>query len=257
VSAGPYMGPPDRRPSTFMGGLPFLSNLQGALRFDEATHTYTLGQLVLPSVTQILKATGVSTDFDRLVEEGKLTRAQLLEKRELGRAAHMAAHYYDEGSLRPGTVDPRVEPYLEGWIKFREVTGFKPAILETALHHPGLLVSGTLDRAGRFERFEGCKPFDLYVVDIKLGDPEDAAAQWQTAAYAGLLQANLEKSQGGPVDPMWLSVRPRFSVRLRDTGTYDLKRYDNQVTDWQEFCQFVTTYRRQAVRRKAAGRLAA
>jgi hypothetical protein len=204
----------------------------------------------VPSVTQILKATGVSTDFDRLVADGKLTQTQLLEKRELGRAAHMAAHYYDEGSLNQNTVDPRVQPYLESWIKFREVTGFKPAILETALHHPGVLIAGTLDRAGRFERFEGCKPFDLYIVDIKLGDPEDAAARWQTAAYAELLAQNLERSGGGPVDPLWLRIRPRFSVQLRATGGYHLETYDDQATDWQEFCQFVTTFRRQRERRR-------
>jgi hypothetical protein len=59
-----FMGAYQTKPPTLIGGLPFL-DLRQALHF--------VGQIVVPSVTQILKATGVSTDFDRVVREGKIT----------------------------------------------------------------------------------------------------------------------------------------------------------------------------------------
>src|SRR5207248_265963 len=112
-------------------------------------------------------------------------------KRDVGRAAHVATHYFDEGTLDPRSVDPRVDGYLQAWIDFRESTGFVPVLLETPLHHPGLLFAGTIDRAGFFSKFDGCDPRQLFTVDIKCGDPGDAAAQWQTAAYAELLGVSL------------------------------------------------------------------
>src|SRR5205085_2044481 len=106
------------------------------LRFDEGAHRYTVGDEELAHVTGVLKSVGVSRDFQRLVEEGKLSAEQLAYKRDLGRAAHMATHYFDEGTLQPDTVSLAVEPRLRAWIKFRAFTGFTPVMLETALYHP-------------------------------------------------------------------------------------------------------------------------
>lgn len=253
-----FMGTSSAAAPVRVGGLLFKGNLQGALHFDEPTHVYRVGIVPVPSVTQVLRDAGISTNFQQLVEDGKLSQTQLQEKREVGRAVHVATHYYDLGELKPGTIDPRVDPYLQAWISFREVTGFKPYVLETFLHHPGYLVAGMLDRAGRFERFEDLKPFDLHIVDIKTGDPEDAAADWQTAAYAELLAQNLEPdSPGGPCDPLWLRVRPRYSVQLLDTGHYKLTRYPkdpkddagHQQTRWRQFASFLETVRCQRGRR--------
>jgi len=212
-----------------------------ALRFDAATHTYAVGLMPLPSVTQVLKAVGVSRDWSDVPAE------ILAQKREIGIAAHLAAHFYDDGTLAASTVDPRVEPYLQSWIGFREFTGFLPALLETRLHHPGMFVAGTLDRAGCFTKFDGHDPNDLHIVDIKCGEPDDAGAQWQTAAYAELLAVNLEKTPF--LDPLWLRVRPRYSVQLLESGRYKLRRYTDTFTEWMEFCAFVTTFRRQHARR--------
>lgn len=219
------------------------------LRFDEGPHTYFAGMAELTGTTSVLKGVGVSLDFEQLVEKKLLTAAQLAEAREKGKAAHAATHYYDEGSLKAGSVDPRIEPYLESWIGFRKATGFKPALLETPLWHPGLLLAGTIDRAGMFEGFEGCDPRDLYTVDIKLGDPDDAGAQWQTASYATMLALSI--AQRSPWYSALLGVRPRYSVKLLETGKPGkLHRYDNTLQDWAEFCAFLTTFRRQHARRR-------
>jgi hypothetical protein len=230
--------------------------LASTVRFFEDGHRYVAGSIALPSVTQILRGCGISTDFDALVREGKLKAAELAEKRELGRAVHAAAHYYDEGALVRTGLDPRIEPYLQAWVDFREQTGFTPALLETPLWHPGHLVAGQIDRAGYFARFAGADPEDLNTVDIKLGSPEDAAAEWQTAAYAEMLAVSLapigESARLEPrLHPNALRLRPRYSVQLFDTGRFKLHKYDNHVRAWSEFCSFVTTFRRQRARRAA------
>jgi hypothetical protein len=112
------------------------------------------------------------------------------------------------------------------------------------------MLAGTIDRAGAFTKFEGCDPRDLYTVDIKLGDPEDAGAQWQTASYATMLSMSLRRTSKW-YQPL-LAVRPRYSVRLQPNGHYKLTRYDNTLTDWAEYQAFVVTYRRQHARRRQA-----
>lgn len=217
------------------------------LQFDEPAHRYTLDGRELAHVTRILKACGVSLDFEALVSTGKISHEDLLFKRDLGRAAHMATHYYDEGTLRRETVSHAVEPRLQAWIDWRERTGFTPLMLETALYHPTLLVAGTNDRAGYFSRFEGHSPTDLITVDLKLGDPEDAGAQWQTAAYAEFLAIALEQQPG--FDAFKFRLQPRYAVQLLPEGRAHHVKYTNHVGDWRDFQHFVTTYRRQHAQR--------
>lgn len=208
------------------------------MQFDVAAHRYTFGSLELPSVTQILKRVGVSRRWD------DIPREVLETKRALGQAVHAAAHYYDEGTLDPQTLDPRVEPYLQAWIDFRDRTGFTPALLETPLQHSGLLIAGTIDRAGYFAKFEGAAPTDLHTVDLKCGDPEDAGARWQTAAYAEMLSVSLAPTSPFH-EPLQLRIRPRYSVQLLATGRFKLHAYRDTLQDWLEFSHFVTTFRRQ------------
>lgn len=217
------------------------------LQFDEPAHRYTKGGRELVHVTHVLKKTGVSLDFERLVVEGKLTADELAYKRDLGRAAHMATHYYDEGTLLRGTVSIAVEPRLQAWIDWRERTGFVPVMLETPLHHPGLLIAGTNDRAGYFTKFSDHSPSDLITVDLKLGEPESAGAQWQTAAYAEFLAVLLEQFPG--FDAFAFRLRPRYAVQLLDTGKAKPHKYPNHASDWRDFQHFITTYRRQHAQR--------
>lgn len=199
-----------------------------ALTFDPATHTYRLGSLVLPSVTEILGAVGVRNSFAG-VDPDVLER-----KRQLGHAVHAAAHYDDDGELEVGSLHPEVLDYLEGWRAFRADYGFLPAVLETALHDPRQLVGGTLDRAGVFNKFPGVSPDELHVVDLKCGDPNDAAAQWQIPAYASMLADSLGRAD--------ILTRPTYAVQLFPHD-YKVHRYPNTLRSYREFCAFVTTFR--------------
>lgn len=174
---------------------------------DERNHTLN-GRLV-PSVTQINKAMGLSADFSQV-------RHDVLErKRAIGQAAHAASHYFDEGDLVIRSVAPEVQPYLDAWRRFRDERRFQPILLET------IVASTTHHYIGRFDRLGvvdgGQDQWIRVLADIKIGDPDDAGAQWQTAGYEVALRECCQ------------SLAPysilRWSVQLRPDGTYRLAQY--------------------------------
>jgi hypothetical protein len=149
-----------------------------ALTFDADTHVYRVGGQVVPSVTGILRATGISVDFEALGNMGAATADAIALKRDIGRALHEDAHAFDDNDLDWSTVDRRVVPYLEAWATFRANQQLTPIARERRVYHPGLGYAGTLD--GIFTRRSDGRSV---LVDIKLGDPEDAGGRYQTAAY--------------------------------------------------------------------------
>jgi hypothetical protein len=211
-------------------------NYGAMLTFDAATHTYSLpdGSRV-PSVTEILRATGVSVDFDRISRESASARLAIEMKRELGTALHADAHAYDDNDLDWSTVDARVKPYLEAWVTFRENQCLTPLRRERRLYHPALRYAGTLD--GIFLTSAGMR----VLVDIKTGDPEDSGCRYQTAAYQAAYE--LDHDSEPPIDARWgVQLTPGRQVPYRVTPYGDWK--DAQV--WRAI---VTTF---YARRRAA-----
>lgn len=149
------------------------------LTFHEPTHRYALDGEVVPSVTQVIKDNRLSETF------GHVNREVLNRKRDIGKAAHAAAHYYDEGDLDESTVDAEVQPYLEAWKAFVYERKVEMLSLEQLVADPLYRVAGTIDRIARVPGMAG-----ELVIDIKTGDPRDAGANYQTAGYA-LLAASL------------------------------------------------------------------
>lgn len=152
--------------------------MSGALlMFDPVPHVYRVaatGQRV-PSVTEILRSTGMSTDFEAL-RYG--SRGEAIDaKRELGQIVHTDAHAYDDDDLDWSTLHPDVEPYIAAWATFRHNQRLAPVTRERMVYDPTLGYCGTLD--GIFRRDDG----RIVLVDIKTGDPESAACRFQTEAY--------------------------------------------------------------------------
>lgn len=141
-------------------------------RFDAEAHVYTMNGRRLPSVTGILKAEGCidSTGWN----EFAMTR---------GAAIHAATHYFDQGCLDWGSLDPRSRPGLLAYVNFRAQTGFHPSIIETPLpSRTGY--AGTPDRIGILNG----KPV---LVDFKSGN--GGWKPWhdlQLGAYAQLITEN-------------------------------------------------------------------
>ena len=97
-----------------------------SLIFDDATHTYTLDGQVVPSVTGILKASGL-IDFTGIPES-------ILEAaRVRGTTVHEAIAYFNEGDLDIDQFDqdfPEYRGYLAGWLSFRHQRNFVAVLSE-------------------------------------------------------------------------------------------------------------------------------
>ncbi len=215
------------------------------LSFDAASHEYRSpdGRIV-PSVTQVLEAVGCSTDFEALGRVSPRLAEQIEFKRNLGSIVHIDAHAYDDNDLDWSSVDPRVKPYIDAWKTFRENSGLVPIARERRLFHPVHKYAGTLDGV-----FEGLVRDRLrrILVDIKLGDPKDAGAHLQTAAYEG---AWMVENAGAPIHERW-------AVQLcpGETVPYRITNFSDRQDAWQDFQKFqacLTVYREQPARRRSA-----
>ena len=146
------------------------------LEFDSATHTYRLDGVVVPSVTEVLKVSGLYNHAGVLPDVLEAAGAR-------GHVVHEMLAWYDQDDLDETTLDAKWAAYLNGWKAFRADTKFAPAAIEercvsaTQPHY-----AGTLDRTGTAEGVS------LAVVDIKTGRAQGADVV-QVAAYLGLLPA--------------------------------------------------------------------
>jgi hypothetical protein len=185
---------------------------------DRDAHTLD-GQPVI-GVTSALQLAGQSTDFS------KANPTDLERQRQVGQAAHAAAHYFDEGDLVEASVHALATARLQAWKLFRHERRVVPVMLET------VVASRRYGYIGRLDRFLLVEMTRLVLGDIKIGDPDDAAAHLQLMLY---LIALLEELQHYADHYPWLMTRrletvlagpiERWSVQLLSTGRYKLCRY--------------------------------
>jgi hypothetical protein len=209
------------------------------LAFKAERHEYALpdGRSV-PSVTQILSAVGVSTDFDGLAASSESLRERIEVRRDLGTAVHADIHAFDDGDLVWSTVDPRVKPFIEAWAAFIEAKCLRPIARERHVYHPIWNYCGTLD--GVFVLPSGRK----VLADAKIGDPADAACDLQTAGYQAAYALD-----AGDVDERWaVRLTPDLAVPFRITN------YTARPDAWRDIQKFqacVVVYHEQAARRRS------
>lgn len=211
------------------------------LRFESSTHIYSLPDgRVVPSVTQILKATGVSVDFDEIAGISSRLAATMEERRALGTAVHADSHSYDDDDLVWETVDPRVQPFVAAWGICRANLGLRPTTRERKVLHLNGFFCGTLD--GIFLRDR-----KRILADLSIGDPEDSAKRFQTAGYE---MAWLVEHPDEPIDERWaVQLCPDRAIPYRVTN------YTAEPYSWehaQKFQAFCVTYHSQAARRRRA-----
>lgn len=186
--------------------------LSGPLQFDEAAHRYSVGGVVLPSVTQILRP--ISPDFSAIPP------AVLERKRALGTAVHLACELYDQGELDEDGLSAELVPYLYAWIKFRAECGVEILANERRLYHPLLRFAGTLDRVTTHRSAKGAP---TWLLDLKTSEDPAPAYGVQLFGYLLLLACNTDEA----VKPEHLAGLRRGTVHLRDDGTYRLHEYKN------------------------------
>lgn len=137
--------------------------------FDEENHIYTIGDMVLPSVTQILQ-----TVLGR-------NRFWSKESREKGKIIHKAISLHLQDNLDEETVDEEIAEKFEAFKRFMLESKFQPDLLycESPLYSRVYYFAGTPDLVGILN---GC----LVLIDIKTGQPSDMHSL-QTMAYKMLL----------------------------------------------------------------------
>lgn len=165
------------------------------LTFEPETHTYRVGEEIIPSVTQILKEVG-------LIDTSFFTP----EHAERGTLVHGATQFWDETGMEDDTIPGELLGYLEAWKKFREETGFIPSHIEQSLYsRQGY--AGTVDRIGKTHKI------NALLLDIKSGPPQP----WhrlQLAAYALMVKYELNI-------PAWEC----WGVHLKKDGKYSVEVY--------------------------------
>lgn len=161
------------------------------LTFDQETHTYKADGVIVPSVTQVIKAAGCLPMF--APGDWHMTK---------GSHVHLATQLYDEGDLDEDTLDPVIVPYLTAYKRFREETDFTPTEIELSLCSQTYGYAGTIDRIGTMNNTP-------VLIDIKTGAPY-AAVALQCAAYLNLVHES------------GYSALKVYVLYLKDTGKYTL-----------------------------------
>jgi hypothetical protein len=218
--------------------------------FDEASHTYSVNGLVIPSVTQILSDMGYSN-----IEAAERFNPEALErKRQLGKLVHQACHYHDENDLDthdaqghlliPEVVFNRLEAYR----KFRADTGYKPIVNEGR----GVGELYGMKYGMQFDSIGQCHgKLPWWIVDIKnaSGSPQRAWAI-QTGAYA-MGQKALPKVSYSAFVRVIVQLFDDRSYKLftsQDRGSRIFKPEDFQV--WQACLAVSIDKRNHAIERR-------
>lgn len=160
--------------------------------FDNATHTYYLDGVIVPSVTQILYRAG-------LINFSYVDTETLRQKADIGTKVHTACQMWDDDELDEETLHPVLAGYLDSWKKFREMTGFIPDVHEKMVISRRYKFGGTMDVVGMIGK-------DRTLVDIKTGC-KTKAHPIQTAAYQLLFE-----------DCLGTRINKRMSVYLSAKG---------------------------------------
>ena len=217
--------------------------------FDPETHTSRLpdGRLV-PHVTGILSAVGVSTNFEDLAGLSPRIDAAIRNAAARGSVVHADCHAYDDDDLDWATVDPRVRPFDEAWVACRDAMGFTALAhaRERRVYHPARGYTGILD--GIFVRPATGKTI---LIDLKTGDPESSACHLQMAAYE---DAWVLEHPETPIDERWaVWLRPERVI------PYTIINYSARPDHWfdsERFVACLTVYNEQPERRGRVSRVA-
>lgn len=201
-----------------------------SLTFEAATHRYTLDDVVVPSVTGILQASGL-IDFSGIPDP-------ILEAaRVRGTTVHQAIHFYNEGDLdlEQFRIDfPGYVGYLEGWQSFCAQRNFLPLLNEHRVASRRHQVAGTLDCLGLLDG-------QAVLLDFATGNPADVCKWLQTAAYELLAR---EWASDDPALATFFATHAflkRYAVALRADGSFSIEAYTSPG-DAREFLALVTAW---------------
>lgn len=193
-----------------------MSKKTSRVQFDEATHTYTLDGVELPSVTHIIRYLAVD-------KANNADPNMALIARERGSAVHEATVMYDCFGEIPDDFPAEYAPYLEAYVQF--VRDYKPGweLIEHQMGNKTLGFAGTLDRFGLIDG-------EYAILDIKTSYKVDVPSlSAQLAAYMSLLYK--EYSPTKKWDEIIEKGLNLYGLQLMRDGKYRLYKCDESVGD--------------------------
>lgn len=182
-----------------------MSKKTSKVQFDEATHTYMLDGVELPSVTHIIRYLAVD-------KANNADPNMALIARERGSAVHEATVMYDYSGEIPDDFPAEYAPYLEAYVQF--VRDYKPGweLIEHQMGNATLGFAGTLDRFGVIDD-KWC------ILDIKTSykvDIPSLSAQL-TAYHDLLLNEQFERLENANIRHLGLQLMRTGKYRLYET----------------------------------------
>jgi hypothetical protein len=177
--------------------------------FRSGDHTYWLPDgKQLPGVTSILASLNAYPGNGFYTENSRLR----------GQAVHAACHLADvhcqtaetmEDVLDVLEIAPAIQPYLEGYLRFRKENRYLAIAWERPLHSARLRIAGTPDSWGK-------SGTEYTLVDLKSWASQGAkpkhSAEVQTAAYSIMLREHLGLPHEETIN--------RWVVKLPGDGNY-------------------------------------
>lgn len=201
------------------------SDYMDQLVYDDRTHTYRVDGRMVPHITEI-----VPSDYSH-VPPLKLEIA-----RQRGSAVHKATELYDLHLIDWTTLDPKVTPYLEAWVKalLEYEIEFELHDIERRLYHPLDRYAGTGDRPRCWIRPPGINQRRrLTTLEIKSIARMDENVGLQTS---GQQRAENYRARilGIP------EVEDRWGCQLKKDGTYKMFHYTDMRHE-RVFLSYLTT----------------
>lgn len=195
------------------------------LTFSAPDHVYRLHGVTVPSVTQVLRATGYIT-FDGVPPH------RLEAARARGERVHRALQFLLEGDLDDASIDDEVRGYLTSAERYLRLYIRRVVAVERRVFSLRHGYAGTVDLVA--VHTDG----SLSIDDFKTGQPDDVAADLQTAGYLG---AVLEMREQDPeVSVLLAGYSPpimRRSIRLFGDGRI---ARESPYVDTFDFARFLT-----------------
>ncbi len=184
--------------------------------FDSGSHTYKVGGLIKPSVTQVLDIMGMVSPFCKSETAAAIGTElhSIFEKLDKGEADYHGPILSD---WRPVN-----NPYLlciEMYERYKDDINPTFTDIECLLYDEVLDVCGTVDRAGTGPDF---------IMDIKTGSSVPESARLQTAAYA-MMRFPLTYTE---TKRYCLHVNPKLK-------NYKIKTYEDpyDFVEWENLCK--------------------
>ena len=163
-----------------------------ALAFDEATHTYRIGDRVVPSVTQVIREVLAPDEYAGIP-------ARVLDHAaQRGRAVDRMIELDLHADLDPDSLHPELLPYWRAWEAFPDRASWRaqPVVCQ------GIVYSAPRHYAGTYDIL---LPESPALVDVKATAQLPRTVGAQTAAYADALPP---LDDGQPVKRYCLHLTP-------------------------------------------------